>query len=125
MCLWLALWRASFVQGADTFSSAYISEFLAVNDRGLKDDQGERSGWIEIYGASRTTINLGGWFLTDNRTNLTKWRFPAVGVLPGKHLLLFASGKGRTNDLAHLHTNFRLQKEGGYLALIDPVTNVI
>ena len=28
-----------------------ISEFLAVNDKGLKDSNGERSDWIEIHNA--------------------------------------------------------------------------
>jgi len=124
ICLWLTSAQVLCLEGAD-FSSAYISEFLLDNQRGLKDDDGEHSGWIELYNPTAGTINLSGWSLTDNRTNLTKWRFPRVGLLPDKYLLVFASGKNRTNDLVHLHTNFRLKKEGGYLGLIGPTTNII
>ena len=43
-----------------------ISEFLAVNDKGLKDSNGERSDWIEIHNAGDATIDLAGWALTDD-----------------------------------------------------------
>src|SRR5436305_10159985 len=110
---------------ADTFSSAYISEFMADNQHGLKDEDGNPSPWIELHNGGSTLINLNGWFLTDTVTNLTKWRFPGVVLLPDKYMFVFASGKNRTNDVAHLHTNFRLKNEGDYLALASPATNVV
>ncbi len=112
-------------QAADTFNSVYISEFLTDNQRGLRDHDRDRSGWIELHNAGMSGVNLAGWFLTDTPTNLTKWRFPNVGILPDKFIVVFASGKDRTNDLASLHTNFRLAKQGGYLALVNRVTNVV
>jgi hypothetical protein len=112
-------------RAADTFSSVYINEFLADNQHSMKDNNGDYSGWIELYNGGSEPLNLGGWFLTDTPTNLTKWRFPVIGLLPGNYVVVFASGKGRTNDLAHLHTNFHLRKEGGYLALVTPSAKVI
>ncbi len=109
---------------ADGFSSAYISEFMANDQRGLRDDDGDRSGWIEFYNPGTATINLNGWHLTDDSTNLTKWRLPEVLLLPEKYLVVFASGKNRTNNLAPLHANFRLPKQGSYLALITPSKNI-
>src|SRR5258706_5202523 len=44
---------------------------------------------------------------------------------PNSYLLIFASGKNRTNDSTRLHTNFKLGAGGGYLALLDPSTSVI
>jgi hypothetical protein len=121
----LALGLAVGAQAADSFTSVCISELLADNQHGLRDEDGDRSGWIELYNGGKDTVNLAGWFLTDNATNLAQWRFPAVGLLPDKYLVVFASAKARTNDLAHLHTNFRLAKTGSYLALVGPKTNVI
>ncbi|HWN93944.1 MAG TPA: CotH kinase family protein [Methylomirabilota bacterium] len=112
-------------QAADTFTSVYISEFVADNRRGLTDDDGDRPGWIELHNGSSSAVNLGGWFLTDTPTNLTKWRFPSLGLLPDKFIVVFASGKDRTNDLTSLHTNFRLTSQGGYLALVNRATNVV
>jgi len=120
-----ALALATPALAANTFNSVYISEFLADNRHTLKDSDGDHPGWIELYNAGSETVNLAGWFLSDSPTNLTKWPFPAVGILPGEYLVLFASGKSRTNDLRHLHTNFQLGKSGGYLALVGPATNIV
>jgi hypothetical protein len=123
--LLLALCLPGWIRADDTFNSAYISELLAENREGLRDNDGDRSGWIELGNGGATTVNLSGWFLTDNPTNLTKWRFPGVVLLPNKFMVVFASAKDRRSDLAHLHTNFRLTGEGGYLALVNPATNVV
>lgn len=123
--LWWTLGPAQPAQGADSFASVYLSEFLADNQQGLRDDDGEPSAWIELHNASANTISLKGWFLTDTTNRLTQWRFPRVSVLPDKYLVVFASGKTRTNDLAHLHASFRLNRAGGYLALVNPATNIV
>ena len=49
-----------------------ISEFMPVNDSGLRDADGEYSDWIEIHNPTPATINMGGWYLTDNATNKTQ-----------------------------------------------------
>ncbi|HTD68466.1 MAG TPA: CotH kinase family protein, partial [Candidatus Limnocylindria bacterium] len=121
----LALALTVPMPAADTFNSAYISEFLADNQNGLLDDNRERSGWIELYNGGNAALNLSGWFLTDSPTNLARWRFPGVVLLPDKFMIVFSSGVNHTDDLAHLHTNFRLSKKGGYLALVNPSTNVV
>ncbi len=125
MCLLLAGTASYCLHASDSFTSAYVSEVLAANQTGLVDDDRERVGWIEIHSAASAPINLRGWFLTDTPTNLTKWRFPGVVLLPNKFLVVFASGKDRTNDLAHLHSNFRLSEKGGYLALVNVRSNVV
>lgn len=116
----LILGLSASVRAADTFASVYISEFMADARGGVADEQGESTGWIELHNGGRDTVNLNGWFLTDSASNATKWRLPGVALLPDMDLVVFASGKDRTNDLSHLHTNFRLNTNGGYLALIDP-----
>ena len=102
-----------------------ISEFLAENQNGLRDNFGSRSDWIELLNRSDVSADLDGYFLTDDANDLTKWRFPAVTVGAGAFRLVWASGADQTNPLAPLHTNFRLSTEGEYLALVDPHTNVI
>lgn len=96
-----------------------ISEFLADNQDGLEDEDLDHPDWIEVCNGSGSVANLAGWFLTDEETNLVKWAFPARTVEPYACLVVFASGKNRTNG-ATLHTNFRLAKAGGYLALVKP-----
>ena len=104
-----------------TISDARISEFLASNGSGIKDEDGESSDWIEILNASGSAGDLGGWYLTDDPNDLTKWQIPAVAIGAGDYIIVFASGNDRTDPASELHTNFRLQSdEGGYLALVRP-----
>jgi hypothetical protein len=102
-----------------------ISEFMADNHSGIRDDDADRSDWLELANIGLLATNLDGWFLTDSLTNLTLWRIPAVTLARSQYLLIWASGKNRANPPAPLHTNFKLAKEGGYLALVDPQTNVV
>src|SRR5262245_42778506 len=97
-----------------------ITEFSASNSSGLRDEDGDYSDWIEIFNGGSTTVNLGGWFLTDAPGNLTKWRFPATNVAPNGFLIVFASGKNRVVAGAPLHANFSLNASGEYLALVLP-----
>ncbi len=99
-----------------------ISEFLASNDRGIRDDDGDRSDWIEIYNGSASTVSLAGWSLQDGGET---WRFPSVNLSANGRLLVWASGKNRTNAAAALHTNFRLSTEGERLALLGPSSAVV
>src|SRR6266498_4313173 len=51
-----------------------LSELLADNGSGIKDEDGARSDWLEIYNPGPEDANLEGWFLTDTSTNLVQWR---------------------------------------------------
>ena len=106
-------------------SEPIISEFLASNATGYRDDDGERSDWIELHNPDLTDINLAGWFLTDDRQNLQKWVFPSTPLGANQYGLVFASGKNRSQLGSPLHTNFRLRSEGEYLALVNPQTEVV
>src|SRR5579862_2454849 len=90
-----ALALAAHGLAANTFNSVYISEFLAENRHTVQDTDGDYPGWIELHNGGSGVVNLEGWFLSDTPTNLTKWHFPGVCILPGKYLVVFASGKGR------------------------------
>ncbi|MCL4179633.1 MAG: lamin tail domain-containing protein [Verrucomicrobia bacterium] len=102
-----------------------ISEFMASNDETLNDEDGDRSDWIELRNTDAVTADLNGWYLTDSNTELTKWRIPNVSVVPDGHLVIFASGKDRSDPTRQLHTNFRLGRERGYLALVNPEGEVV
>ena len=66
------------------------------------------------------TLWLDGWHLTDDDDDLQRWRIPDVSIPPDDYLLIFASGKDRSDPGGELHTNFKLSAEGEYLALIEP-----
>ncbi len=101
-------------------SHLVISEFMAANTATLADEDGQFSGWIEIHNPTAVAASLAGHFLTDEAANPTKWAFPDLTLAPDGWLVVFASGKDRANPAAPLHTSFRLDNQGEYLALVGP-----
>ena len=123
-------------------SGLVISEFMAVNsyvpfinslNLGTKVNGHPDTvypDWIEIHNAGTSTINLEGWYLTDDENNLTKWQFPSGYTLdPDEYFVVYASTKtvevypGNypfVDDLGNLHTNFAIAGNGGYLGLVKP-----
>lgn len=98
-----------------------ISEFMARNTNTIADEDGDFSDWIEIYNRGDAEVSLDGWYLTDDTAELDKWAFPAQSVSAGSVLLVRASGKNRAVAGHELHTNFQLQSEGEFLALVHEV----
>ncbi|MBN8248779.1 MAG: CotH kinase family protein, partial [Verrucomicrobia bacterium] len=96
-----------------------ISEFLASNQGGLLDEDGEASDWIEIHNPDASPVALRGWSLSDTPGEPARWVFPDRTLGPGEFLVVFASGKNR-GGTGPLHTNFRLEAAGEYLGLFAP-----
>lgn len=95
-----------------------IGEFLAKNDTGLQDEDGARSDWIEIHNDSGFALDLAGYKLTNDALLLPMWSFPSRIMGVDERLVVFASSKDRTG--AELHTNFTIDADGSYLALVRP-----
>ena len=106
--------------GSQLIAELTLSEFLADNKRGITDEDNDYSDWIEITNTTNTNVNLEGWHLTDNRSDLTKWTFPPIEIAANNQLIVFASGKDRIAINSELHTNFLLDSDGEFLALTKP-----
>ncbi len=112
------------VHDGNVQSSVVISEFLASNRGGLQDGYEETPDWIELHNTDTVAISLDGWALTDDPEDLSKWSFPAGStILPGEYQVVFASGalpEKSVDPQGSLHTNFKLSRDGEYLALVQP-----
>tara|TARA_Y100001934_G_scaffold276591_1_gene373473 strand:- start:27 stop:3479 length:3453 start_codon:yes stop_codon:yes gene_type:complete len=101
-----------------------ITEFMASNHNTIEDGYGKSSDWIEIYNYGSVLINLSGWFLTDTLSIPDKFSFPSGTLIqPNEFLIIFASGNKTANKMDKknfIHANFKLSRNGGYLALIKP-----
>ena len=51
-----------------------ISEFLAINEDSVTDEDGDHPDWIEIQNTAGETIDLSGWLLTDDAADLQRWQ---------------------------------------------------
>jgi hypothetical protein len=89
-----------------------INEVMASNSTIVSDEDGDYEDWIEIFNKGTNTVNLAGFGLTDNRTDLFKWEFPAVNIAPGQYLIVWTSDKDRKESVDALHTNFKISAEG-------------
>ena len=102
-----------------------IAEFVARNNTGLTDADGDHSDWIELENTSTGAVDLTGWHLTNQAAVPMLWTFPAITLPVGGRLVVFASGKNRVNPAAELHTSFTLDGDGEYLALFQPGGTVV
>ena len=102
-----------------SYADVIITEFMASNNSVIDDEDGDSSDWIEIYNTGPAIVNLDGFYLTDDQTDLTKWRIPNVTIAVEDFLIVFASAKDRDDPDSELHTNFRLSASGDYVGLID------
>lgn len=102
-----------------------IGEFVASNDRSLRDEDGDSPDWIEIQNTTLDVVSLDGWSLTDDLDDPRKWEFPAVSIGPGGFLVVFASGKNQRDPAGELHTSFALSAGGESVALVGPDGEVV
>jgi hypothetical protein len=96
-----------------------ISELMASNATVHRDRFREYPDWIEIHNTASESANLAGWYLTDDPENLTKWTFPDVTLDAKAYVVVFASGRNLP-EANQMHTNFELDAQGDYLALVRP-----
>ena len=72
-----------------------LNEVMSSNGTTLQDEDGDTPDWIEIYNPGPASVDLGGFGLSDDSTDLFRWTFPPHLLPPQTHLLVFASGKDR------------------------------
>ncbi|MBU0475770.1 MAG: CotH kinase family protein [Bacteroidetes bacterium] len=114
-----------FVTGNFNAQSLFINEFMASNVTSTPEivDFDAYSDWIEIYNDSTSSINIGGYYLTDNLGNPTKWRIPDGTIIASKGFLMFWADGFDSSPSAgsnYYHTNFSLSKDGEELGLFSP-----
>lgn len=102
-------------------SAVRINEIMTANITGLRDEDNQYEDWVELYNTSSNTVSLAGWSLTDNENEPDKWVFPPLSIASRGYLVVFCSGKDRrmVGGSARLHTNFKLDPDGEYLALYN------
>lgn len=101
--------------GADA-GAVVISEVSAASAPLLADAYGEFSDWVELHNTGNQTVNLGGWYLSDDPDEPDKWVFPSLEIQPGERVIVFCSGRDIQFD-GEVHTGFSLSASGEDLVL--------
>jgi hypothetical protein len=112
-----------------SYDQLHINEILASNNNDTLDVNGDNEDWIEIYNSGNQTVNLGGYFLSDDIANPTKWKIPVdnsnmMEINNQSFALFFADND--TQD-GKMHLPFKLSKAGETLQLnfLDDQTMVL
>ncbi len=100
-----------------------INELLPKNTQNGSDQDGEFDDWIELYNPADVEQDISGYYLSDSKKNLTKWRFPA-GTIIGKNSYLIVWADGDSTQVG-LHTNYKLSANGENVVLLTPAQQVI
>lgn len=94
-----------------------INELMAVNSTIAADQNGEYDDWIELYNLSSEKINISGYYLTDNKSNISKWKIPDGTSISGHGYIIIWADKDTTQ--VGLHANFKLSSLGEKLLLSE------
>ena len=98
-----------------SYGQLYINEFMASNASTIKDpDYNSDADWIELYNAGNSSVNLNGYFLTDNLGIPNKWKIGNVTIAAKGFALFWADGNNTGK-----HTNFKLDAQGEEIGLFN------
>ena len=97
--------------------SIVINELMASNAGSVMSPAYNFDSWIELYNPTEQTINLAGYYLSDDASNLTRWQMPDdIGTIPAKGFLVVWLG---SDDIKSNHAPFKLDCDGGIIYLSD------
>jgi hypothetical protein len=100
-----------------------ITEISSGDADVYTDADGSYPDWIEIYNPSNVSVNLKGYYISDNVQNKQKFELPDKVLNSGEYLLIFASGKNKiTQD--EIHTNFKIDSAGEEIYLVEQTTEI-
>ena len=94
-----------------------INELMADNGATIVDpaEAGAYEDWVEIVNTSAAAVEMGGLYLTDDLTNLTKWKVPTGVTVPANGSILFwADGE---ESQGSTHASWKLSADGEAVAL--------
>ncbi|MHC5091717.1 MAG: lamin tail domain-containing protein [Planctomycetota bacterium] len=88
-------WEASNVAGgtpgADHTNNAVGNEDIVINEILTHTDDSE-GDWIELYNTTGSSIDVGGWYLSDDKDNLKKYKIASpTNISGGGYLVLTAT----------------------------------
>jgi hypothetical protein len=104
-------------------TSVAINEIMADNKTTVTDPSAQYEDWIELHNKTNALVDIGGFYLSDDVTHRSKWKFPAGTTIPANgYLIVWAD-----EDASQLgfHANFKLSASGETVIFSDRDSAVI
>lgn len=114
--LFLALGFAQNGKAQNNCIAVAINEYCPSNipNNGYTDAFGDLSDWVELKCNFTGSVSLANYYLSNDRNNLFKWRFPSDFIMnPGEIKLIILSGRNTQKITAggrEVHANFTLEQ---------------
>jgi hypothetical protein len=108
------------IKGGERDVELVVNEFMSSNSNTIKDNFGETEDWFEIKNNGTKSINLQGKFVTDNKSEPTKFMLPDVILEPGQFYILWADDDVLQGEN---HTNFKLSSDGESICIFNSYEN--
>lgn len=109
-----------------TKSGIYINEYTTSETQCVLDEDGDFVSFVEIFNSTDTDISLFNCSLSDDYTDLAKWKLPNVTVKAKGYIVVYLSGKTKEyTGENELHASFVLKGKEEKLYLCDEKLSVI
>jgi hypothetical protein len=115
----------TYVVKGSSFSAGWpvINELMADNSATVTDENGDYDDWFELYNGSDADMDISGYYLTDDASDLTQFQIASGTIIPKDGYLIFwADDEGAQGAN---HVNFKLSKGGELLMLLNSSQEVI
>lgn len=117
-----AMWTMAFLtflgmqaQAEDGGQGLVINEVMQSNISALMVDGDFPDSWVELYNASSSDLDLGGYALGEDNDVATAYPLPqGTGIKAGGHLVVYCDKEAKG-----LHTDFRVDAGNAQLFLFD------
>ena len=102
-----------------------INESMSKNFNALYDEDNDTPDWIEIYNKADTSINVENYSLSDDVSELDKWKFPSGTISPDSNIVVWPeasawySGNAFSTDKRIIGGFFRREESKTFTAVID------
>lgn len=95
-----------------------INEVCASNNKALLDSNGKAPDYVELYNNSSVTLSTDNLFISDSKSNLTKYKLPNIELDAGEYFVIFCGNEPTTHEDDEYYTGFSLsaKKETVYLS---------
>ena len=125
--------------GAGVLKAQVAQQPIVLNEYGVSnvppgsaDIRGNLSDWVEIYNNHTFSVSLTGYYLSNDRNNLTKWKFPnGFSMAVGTYSVIWLSGSTSSsgfvtvNGVSEVHANFSMEQCKNQWLILSSSTGVV
>jgi len=100
----------AFVLSCHLIGQVVINEYSVSNLASFTDNFGQYEDWFELYNAGSASVDISGYYLSDDPDEPLKWQFPDGLYMPsGSFIRVWATGRNLVSG-NNYHVNFRLSQ---------------